>query len=140
MKQDTGLILSKLLVDGAMTTNNLLMQMQADICGIPVVRPLMCETTALGVAIAAGNADGIRKWDVKIDAAAPSDIFLPSITENERDILYSQWKMAINRSLGWEPTTDTNGDTKTIHKAIAPGIFAISTILLLVVAEYHSTL
>ncbi|KAK1117103.1 hypothetical protein K0M31_017025 [Melipona bicolor] len=140
MKQDTGLILSKLLVDGAVTTNNLLMQMQADICGIPVVRPLMCETTALGVAIAAGNADGIRKWDVKIDAAAPSDIFLPSITENERDILYSQWKMAINRSLGWEPTTDTNGDTKTIHKAIAPGIFAISTILLLVVAEYHSTL
>ncbi|XP_050489183.1 glycerol kinase-like isoform X1 [Bombus huntii] len=109
MKEDTGLILSKLLVDGAMTTNNLLMQMQADICGIPVVRPLMCETTALGVAIAAGNADGIRKWDVKIDAAVPSDTFLPSITENERDILYSQWKMAIDRSLGWEPVTDTNG-------------------------------
>ena len=42
----------------------------------------MCETTALGVAIAAGNADGIRKWDVKIDAAVPSDTFLPSITEN----------------------------------------------------------
>lgn len=42
----------------------------------------MCETTALGVAIAAGNADGIRKWDVKIDGAVPSDIFLPSITEN----------------------------------------------------------
>ncbi|XP_050593373.1 glycerol kinase-like isoform X2 [Bombus affinis] len=83
MKEDTGLILSKLLVDGAMTTNNLLMQMQADICGIPVVRPLMCETTALGVAIAAGNADGIRKWDVKIDAAVPSDTFLPSITEND---------------------------------------------------------
>ncbi|KAK9300089.1 hypothetical protein QLX08_007128 [Tetragonisca angustula] len=140
MKQDTGLILSKLLVDGAMTTNNLLMQMQADICGVPVVRPLMCETTALGVAIAAGNADGIRKWDVKIDGAVPSDVFLPSITENERDILYSQWKMAVDRSLGWEPTTDTNGDAKTIHKAIAPGIFAISTILLLTIAEYHSTL
>lgn len=42
----------------------------------------MCETTALGVAIAAGSAEGIRKWDVKIDAAVPSDIFLPSITEN----------------------------------------------------------
>ncbi|XP_043516604.1 glycerol kinase-like [Frieseomelitta varia] len=140
MKQDTGLILSKLLVDGAMTTNNLLMQMQADICGVPVVRPLMCETTALGVAIAAGNADGIRKWDVKTDGAVPSDIFLPSITENERDILYSQWKMAINRSLDWEPITDTNGDTKTIHKAIAPGIFVISTILLLMIAEYHSML
>lgn len=42
----------------------------------------MCETTALGVAIAAGSAEGIRKWDVKIDAAVPSDIFLPSIAEN----------------------------------------------------------
>lgn len=42
----------------------------------------MCETTALGVAIAAGNADGIRKWNLKIDATRPSDIFLPSITEN----------------------------------------------------------
>lgn len=42
----------------------------------------MCETTALGVAIAAGSAEGIRKWDVKTDAAVPSDIFLPSISEN----------------------------------------------------------
>lgn len=42
----------------------------------------MCETTALGVAIAAGSAEGIRKWDVKTDAAVPSDIFMPSITEN----------------------------------------------------------
>lgn len=46
------------------------------------VRPLMCETTALGAAIAAGSAEGIRKWDVKTDTAVPSDIFLPSISEN----------------------------------------------------------
>ncbi|OAD54533.1 Putative glycerol kinase 3 [Eufriesea mexicana] len=140
MKENTGLILSKLLVDGAMTNNNLLMQMQADICGIPVVRPLMCETTALGVAIAAGNADGIRKWDLKIDASVPNDTFLPSITENERDILYSQWKMAINRSLGWEPVNNTNDDTGNIHKATAPAIFVIGTILLLMIAKYHSVL
>ncbi|CAL1682716.1 unnamed protein product [Lasius platythorax] len=140
MKEDTGLVLSKLLVDGAMTTNDLLMQMQADICGIPVVRPLMCETTALGVAIAAGSAEGIRKWDVKIDAAVPSDIFLPSITENERDILYSQWKMAIDRSLGWELLPETDDDTKDIHRATAPGIFMITTIIVLMVAKYRSTL
>ncbi|EFN83485.1 Glycerol kinase [Harpegnathos saltator] len=109
MKEDTGLVLSKLLVDGAMTNNDVLMQMQADICGIPVVRPLMCETTALGVAIAAGSAEGIRKWDVKIDAAVPSDTFLPTITENERDILYSQWKLGIERSLGWETLPETVG-------------------------------
>ncbi|KMQ92510.1 glycerol kinase 3-like protein [Lasius niger] len=140
MKEDTGLVLSKLLVDGAMTTNDLLMQMQADICGIPVVRPLMCETTALGVAIAAGSAEGIRKWDVKIDAAVPSDIFLPSITENERDILYSQWKMAIDRSLGWELLPETDDDTKDIHRATAPGVFMITTIIVLMVAKYRSTL
>ncbi|XP_029032688.1 glycerol kinase-like isoform X1 [Osmia bicornis bicornis] len=140
MKKDTGYILSKLLVDGAMTTNNLLMQMQADICGIPVVRPMMCETTALGAAIAAGNADGIRKWDVKVDSAVPSDTFLPSISENERDIMYAQWKMAIERSLGWDLQTDTKDYTSTVHKVTAPGIFVISTIILLIFAEYYSTL
>lgn len=51
----------------------------------------MCETTALGVAIAAGNADGIRKWDVKIDAAVPSDTFLPSITENGKFNIFSNF-------------------------------------------------
>lgn len=55
----------------------------------------MCETTALGVAIAAGSAEGIRKWDVKIDVV-PSDIFLPSITENgdylTMIILYYKYK------------------------------------------------
>ena len=100
----------------------------------------MCETTALGVAIAAGNADGIRKWDMKIDAAVPSDTFLPSITENERDILYSQWKMAIERSLDWEPIIDATDDSKSIHKATAPGIFLISTIILLMIAKYQSML
>ncbi|XP_077262327.1 glycerol kinase [Temnothorax americanus] len=140
MKEDTGLVLSKLLVDGAMINNDLLMQMQADICGIPVVRPLMCETTALGVAIAAGSAEGIRKWDVKIDAAVPSDIFFPSITENERDILYSQWKIGIDRSLGWEPLPEASDDTEDIHKATAPGVFIIGTMILLMVAKYRSTL
>lgn len=51
----------------------------------------MCETTALGVAIAAGNADGIRKWDVKLDIAVPSDIFLPSISENGMLLIFSNF-------------------------------------------------
>lgn len=97
----------------------------------------MSETTALGAAIAAGCANGIRKWDVKLDASVPSDTFLPSITEDgeesfilyknsqdektlsnsipppilsERDVLYSQWKMAIDRSLGWEPVVEDDGE------------------------------
>ncbi|XP_033213009.1 glycerol kinase-like isoform X2 [Belonocnema kinseyi] len=109
MKKDTGSLFPKLLVDGSMTTNSLLMQMEADICGIPVVRPLMCETTALGAAVAAGRAEGIRRWDVRLDVPVPSDTFMPSITDNERDILYSQWKRAIKRSLGWEPLVKFNG-------------------------------
>ncbi|XP_015592456.1 glycerol kinase [Cephus cinctus] len=140
MKQDTGLSLSELLVDGAMTKNNLLMQMQADICGIPVVRPLMCETTALGVAIAAGSAEGVRKWDLKIDAMVPSDVFVPSITENERDILYSQWKMAIERSLGWEPCLDSDDETKDVHAATSTGLFVMGTVILLMIAKYRSNL
>lgn len=51
----------------------------------------MCETTALGVAIAAGNEDGIRKWDVKLDIAVPSDIFLPSISENGMLLIFSNF-------------------------------------------------
>lgn len=138
MRKDTGLTLSKLLVDGAMTNNEVLMQMQADISGIPVVRPLMCETTALGVAIAAGSAEGIRKWDLKIDASVPSDTFLPSISENERDILYSQWKMAIGRSLDWDLPPETKSNIKDIHKLTAPGIFLISTVIVLMIARYRS--
>lgn len=139
MKEDTGFSLTELLVDGAMTGNSLLMQMQANICGIPVVRPEMCEITALGVAIAAGTAEGIRKWDVRTDSAVPSDTFLPAITENKRDIMYSRWKMAIDRSLGWDLTTETRDDIQNIHTAIAPGIFVMSTIILLVVAKSRTT-
>ncbi|XP_076391014.1 glycerol kinase 3 isoform X2 [Megachile rotundata] len=139
MKEETGFVLSKLLVDGSMTNNNLLMQMQADICGIPVVRPLMCETTALGAAIAAGSADGIRKWDMKMDGAVPSDTFLTSISENERDKLYSQWKMGIERSLGWEPEIVVTDNTNGMHKATALGIFVIGTIIVLLVARYRYT-
>ncbi|XP_043506027.1 glycerol kinase-like isoform X2 [Polistes fuscatus] len=138
MKKDTGIILSKLLVDGAMTSNDLLMQMQADICGTPVIRPLLVETTALGAAIAAGSAEGIRKWDIKTESIVPSDIFLPSISEEESNILYSQWKEGINRSLGWKTITNTDDDFKDLHKATALGVFIMGTIILFVFAKYRS--
>lgn len=48
----------------------------------------MCEITALGVAIAAGTAEGIRKWDVRTDSAVPSDTFLPAITENSKFVIF----------------------------------------------------
>ncbi|XP_043484071.1 glycerol kinase-like isoform X1 [Leptopilina heterotoma] len=138
IRKDTGLLLTKLLVDGAMTANNLLMQMQADVCGIPVVRPLMCDTTALGAAIAAGRAEGIRKWDVRSNIAVPSDSFFPSISDNERDMLYSQWKMAVKRSLEWESLEELHDDNEDLHKLTATGLFVIGTMIVLMVAKYRS--
>ncbi|XP_057324108.1 glycerol kinase-like isoform X2 [Microplitis mediator] len=139
IKQDTGFTLGKLLVDGSMTSNNLLMQMQADISGIPEVRPLMSETSALGVAIAAGCADGIKVWDLKVDTTVPSDIFMPMTVEDERDILYDQWKKTVEKSFGWESSVEKNFDASTdIYKVAPGGIFVVSTIIVLVIAKYRS--
>ncbi|XP_039280634.1 glycerol kinase [Nilaparvata lugens] len=82
MNADCGIPLTRLLVDGGMTINNYVMQTQADLCGIPVVRPVMTETTALGAAMAAGCADGIKVWDIHNIHAVPNDTFHPSITED----------------------------------------------------------
>ncbi|CAH0545806.1 unnamed protein product [Brassicogethes aeneus] len=101
MTLDCGYPLHTMLVDGGMTANDYLMQMQADYCGIPVVRPTMLETTCLGAAIAAGMADGIQVWNLDKIQSAPNDTFCPSLSENARDVKYSRWKMAIKRSLGW---------------------------------------
>ncbi|KAL7293240.1 hypothetical protein TKK_0013380 [Trichogramma kaykai] len=134
MKEDTGMTLTKLLVDGAMTSNSQLMQMQADICGVPVVRPVMCEITALGVAIAAGCAEGIKKWDINVGNNVPSDHFSPAITENERDILYLEWKKGIERSLDWE-TDGPSEEEEDINKMAASGLFMFGTLLLLLFAK-----
>jgi len=98
--------LSELRVDGGMTANELLMQFQADVLGVPVVRPLVTETTALGAAFAAGLAVGFwsdlqelrerwseaRRWE-------------PNMDDAEREREHGQWKKAVTRSLGWvEPT------------------------------------
>ncbi|KAF5279503.1 hypothetical protein FQA39_LY05613 [Lamprigera yunnana] len=110
MGLDCGYPLSKLLVDGGMTTNNYLMQIQADYCGIPVVRPLMTETTALGAAIAAGYAAGVDVWDLENIQTVSSDVFTPSITENQRNVKYARWKMAIARSLDWADDKEIDTD------------------------------
>lgn len=62
----------------------------------------MAETTALGVAMAAGSADGIEIWDLDHMQPPPSDVFKPSISNDERDLRYKKWKSAVERSFGWE--------------------------------------
>ncbi|OAD59069.1 Putative glycerol kinase 3, partial [Eufriesea mexicana] len=103
MYKDCGFPLTKLNTDGKMSTNNLLMQLQADLSGMPVFRSTMPDITALGVAMAAGHAEGIDAWELEGEAVetVPTDTFLPTTTPEERDARYKKWKMAVERSLGW---------------------------------------
>ncbi|XP_050447710.1 glycerol kinase isoform X2 [Cataglyphis hispanica] len=103
MHKDCGFPLTKLKADGKMSTNNLLMQLQADLCGTPVFRSTMPDITALGVAMAAGHAEGIDVWNLEGEEVetVPTDTFLPTTTPEERDARYKKWKMAVERSLGW---------------------------------------
>lgn len=102
MNRDSGVELTSLRVDGGMVFNELLMQFQADQLGVPVIRPLVAETTALGAAYAAGLAVGF--WDGFDDLRANWGIdqeWRPADTGLQRDQLYSQWKKAVARTLDW---------------------------------------
>ncbi len=99
---DTGRSLEEIRVDGGMTRNDLLMQFQADILGVPVVRPKVVETTALGAAYAAGLATGV--WASRDDLREHwrEDVrFEPRMPEDEREQRYGQWKKAVSKSLDW---------------------------------------
>lgn len=101
MSADSGVDLPELRVDGGMTGNELLMQFQADILGVEVVRPAMAETTALGAAYAAGIAAGI--WDLGAVGSmwAEGARWMPEISAGRRELLRSRWSQAVDRSLGW---------------------------------------
>lgn len=102
MENDSGVELKELKVDGGMVHNNLLMQFQADILDVPVIRPKVAQTTALGAAYAAGYAVGFwesyddmtrnwgqdKRWDSQMD-------------ETERTKLYKSWKKAVTRTFNW---------------------------------------
>jgi glycerol kinase len=102
MATDSGVTLDSLKVDGGMVQNDLLMQFQADLLGVPVIRPQVAETTALGAAYAAGLATGFwnseedlrenwqedKRWEPKMDA-------------KQRDEYYKYWKKAVTRTFDW---------------------------------------
>ncbi|XP_023024251.2 glycerol kinase 3 [Leptinotarsa decemlineata] len=141
MNKDCGIPLSKLHVDGKMTTNNLLMQLQADISGIPVIRAHSEDITALGTAMAAGAAAGIEIWDINSEERelVPSDTFLPTSTESERDARYTKWKMAVQRSLGWAVAKKTSVMTEERYKLLAsiPGsLYLIGSFGMIALSEY----
>jgi glycerol kinase len=93
---------SELKVDGGMTANELLMQFQADVLGVPVVRPAVTETTALGAAFAAGLATGFWSDQDELRARWSEDKrWEPKMGEDEREREYAQWKKAVTRSFDW---------------------------------------
>jgi glycerol kinase len=103
MQEDSGINLQELKVDGGAVENNFLMQFQSDILGVPVQRPNITETTALGAAYLAGLAVGFwpnkdeitKRWSV-------NRVFNPEMEEEEQAKLYKGWKKAVTRSLKWE--------------------------------------
>uniref|UniRef100_A0A9J7ZLB3 Probable glycerol kinase n=1 Tax=Cyprinus carpio carpio TaxID=630221 RepID=A0A9J7ZLB3_CYPCA len=110
MNQDSGIHLSQLQVDGGMTSNRLLMQLQADILCIPVVKPSMPETTALGAAMAAGAAEGVSVWSLNPEdlTEVTSEKFEPQINPEESELRYARWKKAVQRAMNWETTEPVN--------------------------------
>ena len=102
MEADSGVRLSTLKVDGGMVKNELLMQFQADILNVPVVRPLITETTALGAAYAAGLAVGYwQDLDTLREQWAEDRHWHPDMAESIRRQLYNGWKKAVTRTFGW---------------------------------------
>jgi glycerol kinase len=102
MEQDSRIPIKELRVDGGMVANELLMQFQADMLGVPVVRPRVTETTALGAAYSAGLAVGfwtsreelVRNWSV-------DKRWEPAMADAERARLYASWRKAVTRSFDW---------------------------------------
>jgi glycerol kinase len=102
MEKDSGVHLRALKVDGGMVRNELLMQFQADILDVSVIRPTVAETTALGAAYAAGLAVGFWKdFDELRSHWGLDKEWKPQMSAEERDRLYSGWKKAVTRTLDW---------------------------------------
>jgi glycerol kinase len=102
MNADAASSLRELKVDGGMIGNQTLMQFQADILGVPVVRPVVAETTALGAAYAAGLAVGFWSGIDEIrDNWAEGGRWVPGIDDAERDRLFRQWRKAVTRTFDW---------------------------------------
>lgn len=103
MEQDSGHKLESLAVDGGLSNSDLCMQTQADVTGIPVDRPAMRETTALGAAIAAGLATGLwrRLDDLAAVNRAGRRVFTPSPDRHRFDRMVRKWEQAVEMSRGW---------------------------------------
>jgi glycerol kinase len=112
MEKDSGHKLEGLAVDGGMSNSNLCMQTQADILGIPINRPVMRETTALGAAIAAGFAVDIWKEFDELKEINRDDrtIFTPQVKKSKSAKMFKKWEQAVEMSKGWVLHQDEDQD------------------------------
>ncbi len=102
MEKDSGVVLEVLKVDGGVTANELCMQIQSDVLGVPVSRPVVAETTALGAAYAAGLAVGFWKNTDELRLNwNESKRWTPEWSQEQRDTGYARWKKAVERTLDW---------------------------------------
>lgn len=103
MREDSKSEIRQLRVDGGAAANDLLMQFQADICGVPVVRPKVIETTALGAAFLAGLAVGFWNDIEEIERVWKTDrVFEPAMNDDERERRHGRWRQALDRARGWD--------------------------------------
>ncbi|XP_072049749.1 glycerol kinase-like [Amphiura filiformis] len=135
MNQDSGIPLTQLQVDGGMTANNLLMQLQADILNLKVVRPSMPETTALGAAMAAGHAVGV--WSLKPEdlTAITTDEYTPAIKEEEVNVRYDKWKLAVQKSMHWEGHGADPTQVR-IYNSLPASVFLLTSMGLLILGRH----
>ena len=105
MEADSGVRLTTLKVDGGMVLNELLMQFQSDVLGVPVIRPRTIETTALGAAYAAGLAVGFWEDETAIRTNwAEGKRWEPQMAPGDREWLFDRWRQAVTRTFDWVPT------------------------------------
>jgi len=102
MQADSRIALKELRVDGGATRSDLLMQFQADVLDVPVIRPRLLESTAMGAAYLAGLAVGYWSDAAQLDAQwKPERVFEPDMASGERERLKAMWRQAVTRSKGW---------------------------------------
>ena len=103
MKDDSGIDITELRVDGGASVSNIMMQIQADMAQVKVDRPKTVETTALGAAYLAGLAVGV--WESLDDIQENREVdrvFVPEMSLEERNVKYAGWKKAVTRAMSWE--------------------------------------
>lgn len=140
MHQECGYEINKIHADGKLTTNSLLMQLQADTAGLPIFRSQLMDSTAFGAAMCAAQAEGINLCTFEPEKRyyenVHYDTFLPTTTELEREERYGKWKRAVERCLGWViKQKKTHAHTAFYHQMLSSlpaSIFLMSSFAMLV--------